>query len=219
MALFALKPILNPAEVRLQYTSRIEAVAYPSFEMHSRTPHLIITQDPENFEYFLRAKCVAHYVAEGRVSFGPYKGVQHPFKFQTTDPLKSEWRLSLGKYDDDRWYITGPPDVAAHTFLQKVGFPAARKNASAIAQGIESHFFSPSTEPITTEPTTARNAHWYQGLITAMKVLATDDYQRQLEKCLNGNPHQPINPQHYQYDCSKGLIFHEPELLEKVPLP
>ena len=123
MALFA--PKLNPADVGLVYTLRIEAVAYPYFDRIAPDAGMTSGQ-AEEYKYILAQGIQSHYVVEGHFRYLPLDDNQHAFLFQTENPLEKDWRLALGEAPSR---ISGPSTmILPYYFEQKhIGKPARRR--------------------------------------------------------------------------------------------
>ena len=206
MALFALKVDLG--KVDFEYAARIEAVAYPSFEMKAVIKDRPITPDLENYNYTLKAGCGTNYIAEGTIALTHLDEGRHPFIFKNSDYFNI-WRLGLGK--DLRHLGINYPYIIER-YLTEMGIGKTRQRnglASAIAKEIEHHFF-PSV------PMLRRGAVYYHEMMFAVRAQAQADYQKTLEEHLQQNPHEPILPQRYRYDLTDENVFIDSKKLIRV---
>ncbi len=199
--MLALRKILGNVDpqqgaVEIQYTPRVEAIAYPHFAQQSLStgPH---TMDPENYSYVLETACNAVYVAEGTVHFPALDGSVHPFTFKTSPAwVVWEYHLTLG---EDPTKISGvTPELVVKNFLQRTNLGQVsqrNKLAQAITQNIGNHLLRESSAPLQRE-----GIEYIYRMTREVQIMASADYYSRLEDLLKENPRQHIQPQKYRYD-------------------
>lgn len=206
MALFA--PKLNPADVRLEYASRIEAVAYPFFEQIASAGKMT-SGKPEEYTYRLNVNVTSYYRAEGHLRC-PGLDNALAFLFQTEDPSKSDWRLALGEKEAQ---TSGPSTMMPLYYFQlrNIGKPARRKEiADVIKAAIEKEFvYQDHSRPFANRQSPA----YIQSLLTSVRHATGPDYQHTLEQHLQENPRKPILPKQYCYHLD-GEAFDAAKLVK-----
>lgn len=206
MALFA--PRLNPADVQLEYSSRIDAVGYPYLKQVAPDGKMI-SGEPEEYTYHLNVNVISYYRAEGHLRCPGLDGAL-AFLFQTENPLRPYWRLALGENEAQ---TSGPsPMMPLYYFqLRNIGKPARRKEiADVIKAAIEHEFlYQDHDGPFANR----QSPEYVQSLLTSVGQAAGPDYQHTLEQHLREDPRKPILPQQYRYEID-GNVFQKEKLLK-----
>ncbi len=206
MALIAEK--LNPTDVKLDYTSRIEAVAYPYLQQIA-PDNQMTSGEPEEYKYIFGLGIKSYYLAEGHFHYLLLDDNQHPFLFQTQNPLRDEWRLALGEASSR---ISGPSNMILPYYFERknIGKPRRRKEIGDFIASVIGHEFlhQDHARPFRDR----RSPAYIQSLLTRVRHAAGPDYQHTLEQHLVENLRKPILPQKYRYDID-GEIFDKAKLV------